>query len=179
MDIDCFFSQVADNARRIRVLAEGISDDQARWKPDLDSWSILEVVNHLLDEEQEDFRVMLDLAVHRPDEPRPRIDPQAWMMERRYNERDLGESLQGFRRAGGVAHLAEGLVVAGLGGGLRGPIRADQGRGCFCLVGGTRPAAHAPARGAALGVHHAPAAAIQGGLRRAVVSGGIDSVWRT
>lgn len=96
MDLDTFVTQMADDAQRICALAEGVSDDQARWKPDPDSWSILEVVNHLLDEEQEDFRVLLDLALHRPDEPRPRIDPGAWVTERRYNERDLGESLHGF-----------------------------------------------------------------------------------
>jgi hypothetical protein len=99
MDLDYFFSQMTDNAQRIRALAKGVSDDQARWKPDLESWSILEVVNHLLDEEREDFRVMLDLALHRPDQPRPRIDPQAWVTEREYNERDLEASLRGFLAA--------------------------------------------------------------------------------
>ena len=99
MELDRFISQMADDAQRVRALAEGISDEQARWRPDPASWSILEVVNHLLDEEREDFRVMLDLALHRPDEPRPRIDPQAWVTERKYNERDPGESLQGFLAA--------------------------------------------------------------------------------
>jgi hypothetical protein len=96
MEPERFIAQMADDAQRVRALAEGVSDRQARWRPDPDSWSILEVVNHLLDEEKEDFRVMLDLALHRPDEPRPRIDPGAWVTERKYNERDLGESLQGF-----------------------------------------------------------------------------------
>lgn len=99
MELERFTSQMADDAQRVRAFAEGISDEQARWRPDPDSWSILEVVNHLLDEEREDFRVMLDLALHRPDEPRPRIDPQAWVTERKYNERDPGESLQGFLAA--------------------------------------------------------------------------------
>ena len=94
MELDRFIVQMADNAGRIRALAEGISDEQARFRPDSDSWSILEVINHLLDEEREDFRVLLDLALHRPDEPRPRISPGAWVTERRYNERDLGQSLQ-------------------------------------------------------------------------------------
>ena len=49
MELDHFISEMADNAKRIRALAEGVSSDQARWKPDPDSWSILEVVNHLLD----------------------------------------------------------------------------------------------------------------------------------
>lgn len=99
MEIDHFITQMADDAQRIQALVEGISDDQARWKPDPDSWSVLEVINHLLDEEREDFRVMLDLALHRPDEPRPRIAPGAWVMERKYNERKLGESLHGFLAA--------------------------------------------------------------------------------
>ena len=96
MELDRFIVQMADNAGRIRALAGGISDMQARFRPDPDSWSILEVINHLLDEEKEDFRVLLDLALHRPDEQRPRITPRAWVTERRYNERDLGDSVQGF-----------------------------------------------------------------------------------
>jgi hypothetical protein len=96
MELDRFISQMADNAQRVRALVEGVSEEQARWKPDPDSWSILEVVNHMRDVEQEDFRVLLDLALHRPKEPRPKIAPQAWVTERRYNERNPGESLQGF-----------------------------------------------------------------------------------
>lgn len=99
MEIDPFLTQMADNAQRVRALAGGVSDEQVRWKPDPDSWSILDVINHLLDEEREDFRVMLDLALHRPDEPRPGINPGAWVTERAYNERNLGESLQGFLAA--------------------------------------------------------------------------------
>jgi hypothetical protein len=99
MELDRFISQMADDAQRVRALVEGISDEQARWRPDPDSWSILEVVNHLLDEEREDFRAFLDLALHRPDEPRPRINPGAWVTERGYNERDLDKSVQGFLAA--------------------------------------------------------------------------------
>jgi hypothetical protein len=86
MELDRFISQMANNAQRIRALAEGVSREQARWKPDPDSWSILEVINHMRDVEREDFRVLLDLALHRPDEARPRIAPQAWVAERRYSK---------------------------------------------------------------------------------------------
>jgi hypothetical protein len=99
MDLDHFISQMSANAQRIRALTEGVSDDQARWKPDPASWSILEVVNHLRDEEREDFRVLLDLALHRPDESRPGIDPEGWVTARRYNERDPRESLESFLTA--------------------------------------------------------------------------------
>lgn len=87
---------LGQNADRISLLVEGISLEQARWKPDPESWSILEVVNHLLDEEREDFRVRLDIILHRPDEPWPPIDPQGWVHSRNYNGRDLDSSLHDF-----------------------------------------------------------------------------------
>jgi hypothetical protein len=89
MSADRFLSQMVDNAERVRALAQGVSHQQARWKPHPDSWSILEVVSHLLDEEREDFRVRLDYTLHRPDQPWPPIDPGGWVTERQYNQRDL------------------------------------------------------------------------------------------
>jgi hypothetical protein len=99
MDLDYLISQMTDDAQRIRALVENVSDHQARWKPDPASWSILEVINHLLDEEKKDFRVRLDLILHRPGEPWPGIDPEDWVTEHEYNKRDLGESLRGFLAA--------------------------------------------------------------------------------
>ncbi|MBN1583031.1 MAG: DinB family protein, partial [Anaerolineae bacterium] len=88
--------QMTQNAERIRALVEGVSDTQARWKPDPEAWSILEVVNHLYDEEREDFRARLDHVLHRPDQTWPGIDPQGWVTARRYNERELDSSLDQF-----------------------------------------------------------------------------------
>jgi len=87
---------MAENAAAIQALVQGVTDQQARWKPAPDSWSILEVVCHLLDEERSDFRVRLDLTLHHPGEHWPGIDPQGWVTERRYNEQDLGVSLAAF-----------------------------------------------------------------------------------
>ena len=61
-----------------------------------DAWSILEVINHLYDEEREDFRRRLDLTLHHPDTPWPPIDPPGWVTRRRYNRRDLAGSLANF-----------------------------------------------------------------------------------
>ena len=87
---------LAHNAERIQLLVEGVSQEQAQWKPDTDSWSILEVVNHLYDEEREDFRVRLDYILHRPGEDPPPIDPSGWVTQRRYNQRSLTQSLADF-----------------------------------------------------------------------------------
>ncbi len=92
-------TQLAAQAKNIRQLCAGVSDMQARWRPDAVSWSVLEVINHLADEESADFRTRLECILHRPGEPWPPIDPGAWVLERRYNQRDLAESLQRFSAA--------------------------------------------------------------------------------
>ena len=98
MDLETLTTQMAVNAERVRALVQGVSDEQARWRPSPTSWSILEIINHLFDEEREDFRVVLDHILH-PDQRRPgrgSIDPQGWVTARRYNERDLDESIENF-----------------------------------------------------------------------------------
>ena len=99
MDLELVTSQMAFNAERIRVLVQGVSDRQARWKPHPDSWSVLEVVNHLYDEEREDFRARLGHILHSPGQTWPSIDPERWVSERRYNQRDLQRSVRNFLRA--------------------------------------------------------------------------------
>lgn len=88
--------QLARSAELVRNLVWDCSTSQARWKPDRDTWSVLEVINHLYDEEGEDFRAHLDLVLHHPDQAWQRIDPQGWVSQRRYNERDFAESLRKF-----------------------------------------------------------------------------------
>ncbi|RMH74178.1 MAG: DinB family protein [Gemmatimonadetes bacterium] len=84
------------NTPIIQGLIAGVSMEQARWKPAPEKWSILEVINHLYDEEREDFRQRLDYTLHKPGADWPPINPQKWVTERRYNERDLAESLHRF-----------------------------------------------------------------------------------
>lgn len=96
MDFSTLLQTMKENTKRIRTLVEGISQDDAVWKPDSTSWSILEVVNHLYDEEKEDFRVRLKIILQSPDQPWPGIDPEGWVVDRKYNQRNLRESLQNF-----------------------------------------------------------------------------------
>ena len=99
MDLQNVVSQMDSNAQAIRALVEGSSDHQARWKPDATCWSVLEVINHLLDEEREDFRARIDLVLHRGEEAWFRIDPEGWVIERGYSQRELESSLEGFLAA--------------------------------------------------------------------------------
>lgn len=90
--------QLERNAETIRAFINGVTEAQARWKPTADDWSILEVINHLYDEECADFRQRIDYTLHKPGEPWPAIHPGAWVVERKYNERSLAESLADFLR---------------------------------------------------------------------------------
>ena len=96
MDLEFFTTQMNSHAQAIHDLTEGISDEQARWKPGPESWSILEVINHLYDEEREDFRVRVDYILHHPDLSWPPIDPPGWVTQHAYNQRNLVESIENF-----------------------------------------------------------------------------------
>lgn len=82
MDIGALSTQLANNASSIAGLSRWVSDDQARWKPDAQSWSVLEVINHLYDEERKDFRLRLEYILFRPGQPWEPINPQGWVIER-------------------------------------------------------------------------------------------------
>jgi hypothetical protein len=103
MDFNYCLTQLAGNAERIRALVDGVGDAQARWKPDAESWSILEVVSHLLDEERYDFRMRLDITLYHPGETWPGIDPGGWVTARSYNEQGLAVSLHSYVEERGVS----------------------------------------------------------------------------
>jgi hypothetical protein len=94
MEVSRAIELLKAHAEAIRGLAAGTPPEQASWKPAPESWSILEVVNHLYDEEREDFRQRLDYSLNRPGEAWPPIDPQGWVVQRQYNSRDLEQSLR-------------------------------------------------------------------------------------
>ena len=66
------------------------------WRPHPEKWSLVEIVNHLYDEEREDFRQFLKLVLEDPSRPWPSIAPRKWVSERRYADRDYDASLANF-----------------------------------------------------------------------------------
>ena len=96
MDLESIINRMEYQAEIIRSLTQGMSEVAARWRPEPDTWSILEVINHLYDEEREDFRARLDVTLHHPDQPWPKIDPGGWVKVRDYNQRGLEASINGF-----------------------------------------------------------------------------------
>lgn len=96
MEFETLYQDLAHGAEIIRALVLGVTQVEAQVKPTPESWSILEVVCHLVDEEREDFRQRVDFMLNRPGEIWPPIHPGAWVTERKYNERDLEQSLHDF-----------------------------------------------------------------------------------
>jgi hypothetical protein len=98
MNLSQTISQLSHNIGTLESLLQGVSPEQARWKPAPEKWSILEVVNHLYDEERLDFRLRLESVLRDPSQEVPPIDPPAWILQHRYNERELSESIGRFKQ---------------------------------------------------------------------------------
>lgn len=98
MNAAALIDRLAHDPAMIEAALRGVGPAESRWKPAPDAWSLVEIVNHLCDEETLDFRTRVDLTLHRPGEPWPPIDPVGWAIERGYQSRDLDESLTRFRR---------------------------------------------------------------------------------
>ena len=96
MEFEALYQELQNSTEMIRALLSGVMPDEARIKPSERSWSILEVICHLYDEEREDFREHLDWILHRQNEEWHRIDPQGWVIERKYNEKDFKEMQKKF-----------------------------------------------------------------------------------
>lgn len=94
MEFKTLYRELVNSTEMIRALLTGVGEEEAQYKPSRGSWSILEVVCHLYDEEREDFREHLDFIIstslnaslHRQWHP---IAPQAWVKLRKYNEQDF------------------------------------------------------------------------------------------
>ena len=89
MEFKLLYEELTNSTEMIRTLLSSVSQEEARLKPNTESWSMLEVICHLYDEEREDFREHLDFILHRQNEEWHRINPQGWVTERKYNEQDF------------------------------------------------------------------------------------------
>jgi len=88
--------RLAAHGQAFRHLVAGTPPEEARWRPSSGAWSLIEVVNHLADEEVEDFRARLQVSLDAPDRAWDPIRPADWVTERQYQGRELEPSLERF-----------------------------------------------------------------------------------
>jgi hypothetical protein len=96
MEFATLYRELQNSTEMIRALLFGILQEEAQFKPNPAAWSILEVLCHLYDTEREDFREHLDFILHRQHEEYHAIDPQAWVVERNYNQQNFLEMQEKF-----------------------------------------------------------------------------------
>ena len=96
MKFETLYQELTSSTEMIRALLAGLTQEEAGFKPSPETWSILEVLCHFYDEECEDFREHLDFILHRQNEEWHRIDPQGWIVERKYNEQNFIEMQKKF-----------------------------------------------------------------------------------
>jgi len=108
MNLDWYRARLQSHAESVAALTISLDETTWRWRFASDTWSILEIVNHMADEETDDFRIRLRLTLEDPAQPWPGIDPVAWVTDRGYQERAPGQSLARFisARAESLAWLA-------------------------------------------------------------------------
>lgn len=95
MDSENLISQLEINSDVFKSLLSAISVEKIKWKPSDNKWSLLEIVCHLYDEEKEDFRARLAKILLEDHEWDP-IDPQGWVVSRKYSEKDFTTVLNDF-----------------------------------------------------------------------------------
>jgi len=69
IDIPESIRRLKASTEAIRLLVQDISDEQAQWEPDPDSWPMQKVIEHLYNEERIDFRKHLREMFSDPPQP--------------------------------------------------------------------------------------------------------------
>jgi hypothetical protein len=93
MTKETFAKLIEDHARfpaAVQALVEGATVETLRAREAENRWSPLEILAHLRDEETEDFGARARVAVEGRELVLD-VDPERWVVERRYNEMDPEE----------------------------------------------------------------------------------------
>jgi hypothetical protein len=88
--------RLARGAALVHILFEAHADEVVRRRPAPGQWSLLEIVNHLADEEVLDFRARVQSTLEDPRRPWDPTAPEEWVVAHGYATRDPAESLARF-----------------------------------------------------------------------------------
>ena len=89
-------TNLESNGKEFQHVLSGLSKEEILYKPKPQKWCLLEVVCHLHDEEREDFRERVKSVLENPETPFRKIDPVAWVTQRKYMEQDFEYILSNF-----------------------------------------------------------------------------------
>lgn len=89
---------LAETPARVRQLADGLSEQDARWKPSAQEFSALEHACHLSDLEREGYAVRIEKLAREAEPFLPDFDGGKAARERDYNGQSLTAMLDAFSR---------------------------------------------------------------------------------
>jgi len=93
MDFKYFVSQLEHNISVFESLLINKTEKEYLWRPNQEKWCLLEIVCHLVDEEQDDFRARVKHTLENPNMPLKPINPEGWVKERDYISKDYKDTL--------------------------------------------------------------------------------------
>ncbi|PKQ44975.1 DinB family protein [Confluentibacter flavum] len=96
MTISQIINQLEINQGVFRDLLLNKVEDEYFWRPEPNKWCLLEIVCHLLDEEQDDFRSRVKHTLETPSIEMSSINPEGWVLERDYISQNYKDMLQAF-----------------------------------------------------------------------------------
>jgi len=96
MNSNYIISQLETNMSVFSELFNDIPEELIHWRNQPGKWNLLEIACHLYDEEREDFRARLKSLFVDPSQPFVQIDPVGWVIERKYDSRDLKKTVSDF-----------------------------------------------------------------------------------
>ena len=66
INVEEIVRNLSANAQAMRSLVQTLSGEQAQWKPNPDTWSMMQVMEHVYNEERIDFRKILKRMLNDP-----------------------------------------------------------------------------------------------------------------
>ncbi len=92
--------QLAATPEILRLLMGGLSEEDTKWKPAPNRFSIAEALEHLSHVEGHCFRARVERMVNEENPAIEPYDPDVYFAGGQYSRRDAEDSLRPFRRAG-------------------------------------------------------------------------------
>ncbi len=89
-------NQLEQNNSLFQALFKGMEQEEFTWKQNDEKWNILQVACHLRDEEKEDFRARLIMALENYRGEFIGIDPESWVEGRNYALEDFKKVTEAF-----------------------------------------------------------------------------------
>jgi len=96
MNARTLINSLNENIDIFATLFSNIAKEQINWKANPQKWSLLEIVNHLYDEEKDDFRMRTKMTLEDPNKKWSMFDPVKRVVEHKYNKRQFIPSIKKF-----------------------------------------------------------------------------------